>query len=62
MDTFDLDSLALQQLQRLFRTRDCTVWELVPAALPETAAPPPEEAVPIQRADGIIVAYARPAA
>jgi hypothetical protein len=62
MDTFDWDAFALQQLQRLFRTRGCTVWELVPATLLETAAPPPEKAVPIQRADGIIVAYARPAA
>jgi hypothetical protein len=55
MTDFDLDWLALQQIQRLFRTRDCTVWELVPA-------PPPEGAVPIYRADGTIVAYARPAA
>ncbi len=61
MDTFDLDPLALQQIQRLFRTRDCTVWDLVPAPPPENAVPP-EGAVPIHRADGTIVAYARPAA
>jgi hypothetical protein len=55
MDAFDLDQLALQQIQCLFRAGGCTVWELVPA-------PPPEGAVPIHRADGTIVAYARPAA
>lgn len=55
MSELDLDWLALQQIQRLFRTRDCTVWELVPP-------PAPEGAVPIHRADGAIVAYARPVA
>ncbi len=62
MDTVDLDPLALQQIQRLFRARDCTVWELVPAPPKEDAVPPPEGAVPIRRADGTLVAYARPAA
>ena len=54
MPDVDLDWLAIQQIQRLFGTRDCTVWDLVPA-------PPPEGAVAIHRADGTIVAYARPA-
>ena len=53
MTDFDLDRLAIQQIQRLFHARDYTVWEFVPA-------PPPEGAVAIHRADGTIVAYARP--
>jgi hypothetical protein len=62
MAAVELDQLALQQIQRLFRTHDCTIWELVPAAAQEDAVPLPEDAVPIQRADGYIVAYAQPAA
>jgi hypothetical protein len=62
MDTGDFDHLALQQIQRLFRRGDCPVWDLVPAPSPDYTAPPPTSAVPIRRADGTIVAYARPAA
>jgi hypothetical protein len=62
MDALDLDQLALQQIQQLFRTRGCTVWELAPAPTLDDAVPPPEGAVPIHRADGTIIAYARPAA
>jgi hypothetical protein len=54
MTDFDLDGLAIQQIQRLLHTRDCTVGDLVPA-------PALEGAVAIQRADGTIIAYARPA-
>jgi hypothetical protein len=53
MTVWDIDWHAAQQIQRLFCTRDCTVWELVDA-------PPPEGAMPICRADGTIVVYARP--
>ena len=62
MDAFDLDQIALKQIQQLFRMRDCTVWGLVPAPRPEDVVLPQEDAVPIQRADGLIIAYARPAA
>ena len=53
MTVLDIDWHAAQQIQRLFCTRDRTIWELVDT-------PPAEGAVPICRADGTIVAYARP--
>jgi hypothetical protein len=62
MDAFDLDQIALEQIQQLFRMRDGTVWDLVPAPRPEDVVLLQEDAVPIHRADGLIIAYARPAA
>ena len=53
---WDVDWRAAEQLERLFHTRECTVWEVVDR--PDTASP---TALPIHRADGAVVAYARPA-
>ncbi|HZR99872.1 MAG TPA: hypothetical protein VFE37_14265 [Chloroflexota bacterium] len=51
----------LPPLPRRARTRKCTVWELVPAPPPDSAAPPSGDAVPIRGADGTVIAYACPA-
>jgi hypothetical protein len=49
----EVDWQAALQIRQLFQAQDCHVWELLDT-------PPAEDAVPIRRADGDIVAYGRP--
>jgi hypothetical protein len=55
MADHEVDWQAAQQIRQLLQAPECRVWELLDR-------PPADGAVPIRRADGGIIAYARPVA